>query len=351
MFKWLKKYFIPHEHNEYQPHFLRHESIVITGFVIIVIQLAFLVQIFVVLDHSKFLGLVLPGVLTEQTNEEREDLGLAPLRENPLLVQAANLKAQDMAKNQYFAHNSPEGKTPWHWLREVGYSYQRAGENLAVNFYESGDITRAWMNSPTHKENIVKPNYTEIGIGIAQGVYQGRNTIFVAQFFGTPLAIANQEVPTPTTPTTPATPEVLPEEAMAQEEPQVSGEEIVLTEKIKDLDAVQTIILGEEAIIELEEIDLGSNSVQTFLSKIAMSPHQSTAYAYGAIALVVIFALALALFIRSEIRHPKMIAKGFALLAVIVVLSALNIKVFYSNTLVPEDLTANTIEVLGLFAE
>src|SRR3989338_5878655 len=105
-----------------------------------------------------------------------------------------------MATRGYFAHTSPDGLTPWHWLDVVGNNYSMAGEHLAVNFFESDDVDQAWMNSPTHRANIVKEGYKEIGIGIASGVYQGRNTTFVAQFFGTPIAVV-QAAPSKPAPT------------------------------------------------------------------------------------------------------------------------------------------------------
>ncbi|MEJ0001761.1 MAG: CAP domain-containing protein [bacterium] len=162
--------------------------------VIMVIELGFLVQVFLVFDKTKFLAQVLPAVLADLTNKERADNGAAPLTENALLDKAAQEKADDMARNGYFAHTSPEGKTPWYWFQQVGYNYIYAGENLAVNFFESNDVAQAWMNSPTHRENIVKKEYTEIGIGVATGTYQGHNTVFVAQLFGKPLVFADAPI-------------------------------------------------------------------------------------------------------------------------------------------------------------
>jgi hypothetical protein len=171
MLQWLRKIFVPHEHNGYHPHFLRHRSISFFLLLIIVIEVGFFIQVFYVFDSTSFLAAVLPGVITDITNEERADVGLAPLTENALLAQAAQLKAEDMASKGYFAHTSPEGLTPWHWFQVVGYSYAHAGENLAVNFFDSADVAEAWMDSPTHKANIVKANYTEIGVGVASGTY------------------------------------------------------------------------------------------------------------------------------------------------------------------------------------
>ena len=138
--KWLKKYFIPHEHNNFKPHFLRHESMLFVFFVIIIIELGFLVQVFIVFDKTNFLASVLPGVLTMLTNEKRAENNVAPLVQNDLLIKAAQLKAEDMATRGYFAHVSPDGKTPWYWHDAVGYKYTYAGENLAINFTDSSDV-------------------------------------------------------------------------------------------------------------------------------------------------------------------------------------------------------------------
>ena len=131
---------------------------------------------------------VFPSTLSVLTNEKRQEAGLASLSPNPLLDMAAELKARDMAEKGYFAHTSPEGIKPWHWLDQVGYSYEYAGENLAVNFYNSEEVTRAWMDSPTHRANIEKPVFTEIGTGMATGTYEGIDTVFVVQMYAKPAS-------------------------------------------------------------------------------------------------------------------------------------------------------------------
>ena len=189
MSNWFKRLFIPHVGNAYRPHFLLTHNVrqmigMIVGFELIVF-------IFPTLFFANFietlnLSAVLPGVLSTLTNEERGRNSLPQLTESPLLSQVAQLKANDMAANSYFAHTSPEGKTPWHWFKLVGYSYTHAGENLAVSFTDSHDVTRAWMNSPSHRANIIGKNYREIGTGAATGTYKGAKTVFVAQVYGSP---------------------------------------------------------------------------------------------------------------------------------------------------------------------
>lgn len=129
---------------------------------------------------------VISSVLVELTNADRTSQGLATLTVSPVLTAVAEAKAADMAEKGYFAHTSPEGKTPWYWFKEKGYTFTYAGENLAIDFHESPDVQRAWMQSPTHRANIVGTQFTEIGIATREGLYQGRPTTYVVQVFGTP---------------------------------------------------------------------------------------------------------------------------------------------------------------------
>lgn len=132
------------------------------------------------------LSAIYASVLVNLTNQNRAAANINELKVNPLLEKAAQLKADDMATKGYFAHNTPEGLTPWYWFKEAGYNYAYAGENLAVNFQNSEDVETAWMNSRGHFLNIMNPKYTEIGIATSTGMYKGREAIFVVQMFGTP---------------------------------------------------------------------------------------------------------------------------------------------------------------------
>jgi uncharacterized protein YkwD len=132
------------------------------------------------------LSAIYGSVLVDLTNKDRVSRNIAELKINQLLENAAQMKANDMAEKGYFAHNTPDGKTPWYWLEKAGYEYQYAGENLAVNFVDSGDVHTAWINSKGHFLNIINPKYTEIGIATSTGLYKGREAIFVVQMFGSP---------------------------------------------------------------------------------------------------------------------------------------------------------------------
>lgn len=123
--------------------------------------------------------------IIEASNKERIAKHLTILAVNKELSIAAQRKADDMAKNSYFAHYSPAGVSPWDWLREVGYNYVYAGENLAVHFTTLDTLMQAWMHSPSHRANIVNMHYLETGVGIAQGIRNGAPGWFVVQVFGT----------------------------------------------------------------------------------------------------------------------------------------------------------------------
>ena len=99
------------------------------------------------------------SVLVDLANESRLAYNEVPLVPNEKLTHAAQLKGEDMAANNYFAHNSPEGVTPWYWFKQAGYSFLYAGENLAVDFTESRDVENAWLNSPLHRANILNVNF------------------------------------------------------------------------------------------------------------------------------------------------------------------------------------------------
>ena len=132
------------------------------------------------------LSAIYASVLVNLTNKDRVLANVNELTVSPLLEKAAQMKANDMAKRSYFAHNTPEGKTPWYWFGEAGYKYKYAGENLAVNFTDSEEVITAWKNSRGHFLNIINPKYTEVGIATSTGVYKGREAVFVVQMFGTP---------------------------------------------------------------------------------------------------------------------------------------------------------------------
>jgi len=158
-------------------------------YLVIILILVFLTEALLVVPEvwgpgRRFLAAVLPSLVVDYTNTDRTAEQKPPLQINPLLAQAAQLKAEDMAKRAYFSHEGPNGETPWLWFDQVGYKYVYAGENLALNFYDSREVNQAWLNSLKHRANILDGNFTDIGVGSATGFFDGRESVFVVQFFG-----------------------------------------------------------------------------------------------------------------------------------------------------------------------
>lgn len=134
--------------------------------------------------------------LLTYTNQRRAAAGLVQLTVNNQLNQAAQLKAQNMFANNYWAHISPSGIEPWKWILDSGYDYSYAGENLAKNFSSSSEVVEAWYNSPTHRANLLSDKYQEIGFAVVNGVLDGYETTLVVQMFGkTRVGTVAQVVP------------------------------------------------------------------------------------------------------------------------------------------------------------
>jgi len=132
------------------------------------------------------------GTLVTLTNSERAKAGLGALSVNSALTSAATAKANDMLAKGYFAHTSPDGRTPWDFITAAGYDYVYAGENLAIGYSSASELMSAWMNSQTHRDNILNPNFREIGIAVVSGQYNGAETTIVAQEFGAQVAAEEQ---------------------------------------------------------------------------------------------------------------------------------------------------------------
>jgi hypothetical protein len=135
-----------------------------------------------------------PSEVIRLTNEKRIQNGLSSLSENSTLSAAAIAKGNDMLAKGYWAHFAPDGTSPWSFFTSFGYKYRYAGENLARDFSSSSSAVEAWMNSPTHKENILNSKYQEIGIGVVEGSLAGADTTIIVQFFGA-QSTSNPSIP------------------------------------------------------------------------------------------------------------------------------------------------------------
>ncbi len=132
-------------------------------------------------------GITVPALLTE-VNDERVAQNKTELTISQQLSAAAEAKAEDMFTNQYWAHTSPTGVTPWKWLNDQDYVYAYAGENLARNFSSAESTVAAWMASPTHRDNILHDYYTEAGFAVLDGMLDGKSATITVALFATPAS-------------------------------------------------------------------------------------------------------------------------------------------------------------------
>ncbi len=183
---FLKKY-IRSCDKKRKPRFIKLRGALLVFLVVLFIEFLFLANFFGRISFDHFLASIFPDTIVELTNIRRGDAEINILAINSILNKAAQAKAEDMAEKGYFAHTCPNGVTPWYWFDLFDYNYRYAGENLAVNFKEAEKIDEAWMNSPTHRDNIINENFEEIGVGVANGEYKGKEATFVVQLFGTKM--------------------------------------------------------------------------------------------------------------------------------------------------------------------
>ncbi len=303
MIKTVKKYLVPHEGNDFKPHLLR-ESSVVTMFVLAFVLFCTSLGSEYLLRRTDLGAAVLPAVLVDLTNEHRIKNNQKPLKINPSLEKAALLKAKDMDANQYFAHTSPKGVTPWQWFIKAGYSFIYAGENLAINFDESPSVQEAWINSPGHHANLISSKFDETGIAVYRGTYQGHPTSFVVQLFGKRLQPRTANRLTAAV-------------AGAQEE------------------TPETILLVDEptfAVAQATGVDEWTGSVTdekvthyaSFAERWLVNQSHYVQWAYLILMVIVYLTLIMMIVFEFRVQHPKNIALAVVLLVFLGILAFLN---------------------------
>jgi len=234
-------------------------------------------------------------VVVDLTNKEREDVQTRALTANVLLEKAAQMKAEDMATRGYFSHESPDGNAPWEWIKKTGYQFAYAGENLAINFFDSQDVVSAWMNSESHKENILDKHFTEIGIGTARGIYKGKEALFVVQFFAAPLASTKGE------------------EIVSR--PMERGGEITTSKTSQGVAGVA---------VSVENPSINPISQSSLFQKIFSTPRGINTYILLILLTIIALGFVLNVFIKIRIQHPPVIVHGAMMLMIIGSLLAIN---------------------------
>ncbi len=376
----FKKYFIPQEENENRPHILRPQMIAFVVMVVLVAESAFVFGAKYIAPQSKLFGIVEVNALIDETNQNRVSNGLPDLQVSPLLQAAAQAKANDEATLGYFAHTSPQGLTPWYWFQQVGYNFDYAGENLAVNFSDSQDVTTAWMNSPEHRANILSDNFTQIGIATAQGVYNGEPTTFVVEEFGAPApaaspvafvdtanaATAPVVVPTPASTPAPVThpsapvktitpaPAPAKKSTFVQPAPVAQVPVIVAMENATDTNMQQSFVAVKGASTQtvpttpgtVTNVALSPTTATPPLPSASLAPQSNVIQRilsdpkalandfYLFLMVLFLFALVLNTFVNIRVQYPRLIAGGLVVIVVAGLCIILNQNIGFLHTVI-----------------
>ena len=263
LIKFLKigrNWFLPSNENNFQPGILSDRSISVFILLFLLIKVVFSFNLILVKQSSLFADISAQRVLA-LTNEVRRQYDLPIVQEDSLLDKAAQEKAQDMLENKYFDHFSPTGISPWYWIDKSGYDYYYAGENLAMNFLDSEEVIDGWLNSPSHKENLLNKDYKDIGIAVLSGDFnnEGINRILVVQMFGSKT---KPSIPIAMAQTPDAEEPVILEEVIVPEE--ILNDEEVLSETTETTETtIQPVIgaAGEQAQDIINQQVLAQKSV------------------------------------------------------------------------------------------
>lgn len=175
---------VPQAQNHYRPHLIRRQGLSLVIVIVFVLQISYnFFQTGSVLGQSTD---ITRQRLLAATNTQRAREGAIKLEQSQALNSAAQAKVNDMFQNQYWAHTSPGGVAPWQWIKQSGYAYDYAGENLAKGFHTSQGVITAWLDSPEHRENMLDDRFREVGFAVKNGSLNGVNTTLIVALYAAP---------------------------------------------------------------------------------------------------------------------------------------------------------------------
>ncbi|MCL2037536.1 CAP domain-containing protein [Candidatus Saccharibacteria bacterium] len=185
--------FLPLPRNDFRPHIVRRWGLAVLALLLLVVNSGFLF-----LQQEQVLGEsseITAEKLLTNTNSVRVKDGLGALKISPELNRAAADKADDMLAKDYWSHTAPDGREPWDFITHESYRYILAGENLARGFNTSDGVIKAWLESPTHRANVLDKDYTEMGLAIKTGQMDGKTTTLVVAMYGRPASAPDISAP------------------------------------------------------------------------------------------------------------------------------------------------------------
>jgi hypothetical protein len=309
MLEQLKNIFIPTMKNGFLPKGLGNKPLFWYGAGILMVKIA-VISLILTLPATNLFSAISSQRLFNLINEARQEKNLTPLALNNKLATAAELKTEDMINKDYFEHTSPSGVTPWYWFKIAGYNFTYAGENLAMDFFETDAVFQTWMNSPSHRDNILNPDFKEIGIAVNEGKIQEHQTTLAVLTFGSQAASA-QKLPPAVSPKTP-TPNVIKSPEPTTPTPSVSAPSAPAESQIplKTVSGALTpspsleISSSPVALVDTSGIESAPRVLGAFTSR--LDEIVKSLYLYFTLFLII--ALAVNIFVKIRIQHWATIA-------------------------------------------
>lgn len=351
--KNLKHFLVPHKGNEHRPLVLRPKSLRAYAYFLITVKVLVTLLLCSFYPSPAFLSLEIQDKIIDLVNQTRQEKALSILEINNNLSLAAQAKAEDMIDRDYFAHTSPDGQRSWEWVSRDKYYYLAFGENLAMDFTSAQTAHVALMNSPSHAKNILNSKYADIGIGVASGEMQGRETIVLVQFFGKAKeavaaavtegsirAVEEREVKSePVLKTDPST------RRLQQDQPTSSGSsrETVKAEEViaEEPASAPSLPLGASAGEEEIYIDRNLTDTSPIIVRVAETEQAKdflnriilyTDWLLWGFLIFLMASLLINVFVRIQIQSPVLIAQSY--FVILVVLSLLLFKVHFIEEII-----------------
>lgn len=299
MINLLRELFVPCKENDFKPRILRTQVFFMLLGLLVGIKILTLVSFWDNFGATIF-NQVSQEDLYELTNQARTENGAVELKVSSRLEAVAQLKLSDMLQNNYFAHISPVGIEPWHWFDKANYDYRVAGENLAMSFMSSNEVLSAWLNSETHRKNLLLNDFKEVGIAVGLGMINGQQTIVVVQEFGTPLTVSVLAIKNTKPIVTPLSiPKLTPK-------PSLTPRPIIKTDPISLKKALAIVPQVKSSVSE-------KSFLPEYLSYFANDSFKKIMILFVAIAVLILF---LKIFVAFHVQFPALIFRAIILIAI-----------------------------------
>ncbi|MBI4050109.1 MAG: CAP domain-containing protein [Candidatus Doudnabacteria bacterium] len=207
----ITNFFIARQENNYRPPVLSYKAFLIYALVLLLLRL------FLLAPPPAEAAAVESGLIMNLINSERAARNIPTLLLSPALNTAADGKSSDMLARDYFAHIDPDGDYVWGRIVKAGYApYKILGENLAIDFSTSEGMVKAWVDSPTHRANMLNTDFIDQGLKTLYGNFQERYTNVTTSLFGALYPVAGESAARPAPQTVPNPPPPEPKEALSQ---------------------------------------------------------------------------------------------------------------------------------------